>query len=354
MWQERERARRSNRLRQRATGAGARHPRVFVDRLLATLVQLRHGVTHDVLAAWFKVHRSTITRAVNEIRPFLAERGCTVEGGVRLRTLADVAAYLDAVPQTALLDVTEIRVRRPTDRRAGRHQFISGKARQNSVKALLVTDAVGRLLFCGAVARGSVSDITRARAAGLVDLLDHTHSVQILADAGYQGLGAQTWGQVLTPPLKSQKKRLEAMPGIAAQRAAQRKPRASRRIRVEHAIAHLKNWRSLARHHTRRDTLEATIRGIAGLLSQQQKSPTPQANRRSHRSGMTIDVSASQAIVPLITYEVASLLPRHRDWSVGLVVGGFPPELQCGMRRPVQVTRSNVGPPSEHDRTPRT
>ena len=58
-----------------------------------------------------------------------------------MRALADVVAYLDAVPQTALMDATEIRVRRPTDRRAGRHQFISGKARQNSVKALLVTDA---------------------------------------------------------------------------------------------------------------------------------------------------------------------------------------------------------------------
>ncbi|MFF2205985.1 transposase family protein [Streptomyces sp. NPDC058145] len=31
-------------------GAGAKHRLVFVDRLLATLVHLRHGVTHDVLA----------------------------------------------------------------------------------------------------------------------------------------------------------------------------------------------------------------------------------------------------------------------------------------------------------------
>ena len=72
VWQEREQARLSSRLRQRAFGAGARHRLVFVDRLLATLVQPRHGVSHGVLAAWFTVHRSTITRAVNEIRPLLA------------------------------------------------------------------------------------------------------------------------------------------------------------------------------------------------------------------------------------------------------------------------------------------
>ncbi|MEW1685871.1 transposase family protein [Streptomyces sp. NPDC093594] len=44
-------------------GAGAKHRQAFVDRLLATLVHLRHGVTHDVLACWFGVDRSTITRA---------------------------------------------------------------------------------------------------------------------------------------------------------------------------------------------------------------------------------------------------------------------------------------------------
>ncbi|MFJ4868592.1 transposase family protein [Streptomyces sp. NPDC088757] len=31
-------------------GAGARHRLVFTDLLLAMLVHLRHGVTHDVLA----------------------------------------------------------------------------------------------------------------------------------------------------------------------------------------------------------------------------------------------------------------------------------------------------------------
>ncbi|CAG6398588.1 hypothetical protein SCOCK_700001 [Actinacidiphila cocklensis] len=38
---------------------------MFIDRLLATLVHLRLGVTHDVLACWFGVDRSTITRALS-------------------------------------------------------------------------------------------------------------------------------------------------------------------------------------------------------------------------------------------------------------------------------------------------
>ncbi|MFF0561827.1 transposase family protein [Streptomyces sp. NPDC004266] len=48
---------------------------MFIDRLLATLVHLRHGVTHDGLACWFGVDRSPLTRAIGEVRPLLAERG---------------------------------------------------------------------------------------------------------------------------------------------------------------------------------------------------------------------------------------------------------------------------------------
>ncbi|MFC8248486.1 helix-turn-helix domain-containing protein [Streptomyces chartreusis] len=76
------------RSRRRVVGAGAKHKFVFVDRLLATLVSLRHGTTHDVPACWFGVHRSTTTRAIGEVRPLLAHRGCTVAPGLRLRTLA--------------------------------------------------------------------------------------------------------------------------------------------------------------------------------------------------------------------------------------------------------------------------
>jgi hypothetical protein len=186
-------------------GAGARYRLVFVDRLLATLVQLRHGVSQDVLAAWFGVHRSTISRAVGEVRPLLAERGCKVETGGRLHTLADVIAYLGAVPQTAIMDATEIRVRRPAAGRPGRDRYISGKSRQNAVKAMVLTDHCGRILLCGQTRPGSTADITQARDAGLVDLLSWHPTVELLADAGYQGLSAQTLGAVITPPHRHRK-----------------------------------------------------------------------------------------------------------------------------------------------------
>ncbi|MET8509206.1 transposase family protein [Streptomyces sp. NPDC004787] len=62
LWHERHQAKLTSQPQKRAVGAGAKRRMVFIDRLLATLVHLRHGVTHDVLACWFGVDRSTITR----------------------------------------------------------------------------------------------------------------------------------------------------------------------------------------------------------------------------------------------------------------------------------------------------
>ena len=152
-WQACQDARLTDRPRQRAVGAGARLRLVFIDRLLATLsICVTGSPTTSWPAAECPAPRS---RAVGEVRPLLAERGCTVAGGLRLRTLADVVAYPGARGRLGLLDATEVRVRRPAAHKAGRHRFVSGKARANTVKALVITDAEGRLLFCGQTCPGS-------------------------------------------------------------------------------------------------------------------------------------------------------------------------------------------------------
>ena len=70
----------------------------FADRVIVTLVTLRFQLPHAALAELYRVDRSTVTRAVREIRPLLAARGFAVPGrpGLRLRTLADVFAYAAA------------------------------------------------------------------------------------------------------------------------------------------------------------------------------------------------------------------------------------------------------------------
>jgi hypothetical protein len=277
LWHERHQAMLESRPRRRAVGAGAKHKLVFVDRLLATLVHLRHGATHDVLACWFGVDRSTITRAIGEVRPLLAERGCTIAPGQRLRTLAEVIDYLGAEGRTGIIDGTEVRVRRPAAGRKDREKFISGKNKQNAVKSMVVTDAEGRLLFCSPAEPASCADITHARKLGLVKLLADGPAVEILADAGYQGLGAQTGGRVVTPPHRKFKK--DPPEWYEEMHERQRKAHSSRRIRVEHGIGHMKNWRSLARHHGRREHMSDIIQAVAGLLSHQQAATTASGTR---------------------------------------------------------------------------
>ncbi|MFD6183163.1 hypothetical protein [Streptomyces goshikiensis] len=114
LWHERQQAGLESRPRKRAVGASAKHRLVFVDRLLATLVHLRHG--------------------------------CTVAAGIRLRTLAEVIEHLGASRQTGIIDDTEIRVRRPPagrkDREKSRRTRWAGTRRSTNASARRIPHAV--------------------------------------------------------------------------------------------------------------------------------------------------------------------------------------------------------------------
>jgi hypothetical protein len=191
-----------------------------------------------------------------------------------------VVAHRGASGQVGLLDATEVRVRRPAAGRAGRRRFVSGKARATTVKALVITDPAGRLLFCGQSRPDAIHDLTQVRQAGLVELLALIPSATLLADAGYQGLSAQTGGAVLTPRPARRKTQIPVFPAVAAAHEAERRAHSAQRIRVEHGISHLKNWRALSRHLGRRDHLDTMLRAVAGLVSSQERAPRCDQPRR--------------------------------------------------------------------------
>jgi hypothetical protein len=159
--------------RLRAKGGGPDHQLVFTDRVIATLVVLRFQLPHAALAVFYGVDRSTVTRAVHEIRPLLAARGFAVPGRpeLRLRTLADVFAYAAAEGVELLIDGTEVQVRCPRASRPGRGAFVSGKRRRNTKKVTVISDAAGRTLWTGAVRPGRMHDQTALKTEGIWDLL---------------------------------------------------------------------------------------------------------------------------------------------------------------------------------------
>jgi DDE superfamily endonuclease/Helix-turn-helix of DDE superfamily endonuclease len=252
--------------RERAAGAGPDHDLPFTDRVIATLVHLRLQLPHKALAVIYGVDRSTVTRAVREIRPLLAARGFAVPGepGLRLRTLADVFAYAASRGVTIRLDGTEVQVRRPRAGKPGRRAFVSGKKKQNTKKATVVTDEAGRTLWAGAFRPGRMHDQTAVKAEGIADLFTHFPQVNAKVDAGYRGLAKDFPGQVQAPPLKPKK---DAPPEQTAAYEEQRHKQSAERICVEHANAELKQWRPLQRYLGRREDFDEAFLAVAGLVS---------------------------------------------------------------------------------------
>jgi hypothetical protein len=252
--------------RLRAPGAGPDHGLPFTDRVIVTLVYLRHQIPHAALAALYEVDRSTVTRAVREIRPLLAARGFAVphRPDLRLRTLADVFAYASAHGAGLRIDGTEVQVRRPRANKPGRRAFVSGKKKMNTKKATVVTDEQGRTLWAGAFRPGRMHDQTAVRTDGIADLFTQFPEVRAKVDAGYRGLAKEFPDQVQAPPLKPGK---DAPPEEVAAYDAQRHRQSSQRICVEHANAEHKQWRTLQRYLGRRENFDETYTAIAGLVS---------------------------------------------------------------------------------------
>jgi DDE superfamily endonuclease/Helix-turn-helix of DDE superfamily endonuclease len=250
--------------RLRADGAGRRHELVLADRVLVTLAVLRLHVPHAALAVMFGVDRSTVTRAVHQIRPLLAGRGYATAQGQRLRTLADVFAYASAHQVTLRIDGSEIQVRRPPPHRPGRRALVSGKKKMNTIKFTKICDGHGRTLWDGTFRPGRQHDQTALQTDGIDDLLQRFPDVRCEMDAGYRGLHRDHPGQVSVPPKKPAK---DAAPEVIQAWEQARHAQSSTRICVEHAIADSKNWRPLQRWTGRRKYLPQTIQAIGSLVS---------------------------------------------------------------------------------------
>jgi hypothetical protein len=266
-WQARResdlRARRG-RDRLRAAGAGRGQDLAFTDRVLVTLAVLRLQIPHAALAVMYGVHRSTVTRAVRQVRPLLAGRGYATPAGPRLHTLADVFAYAAARGIRLRADGSEIQVRRPKAGRPGRRAFVSGKKKQNTLKFTKISDERGRTLADVTFRPGRMHDQTALRTDGIDHLLEQFPDVRAEMDAGYRGLHRDHPHQVSVPPNKPAK---DAAPEAIAAWEQARHAQSSARICVEHAIAGSKHWRPLQRWIGRREDLPQTIRAIGSLVS---------------------------------------------------------------------------------------
>ncbi|TDB66105.1 IS5/IS1182 family transposase, partial [Micromonospora sp. KC721] len=235
---------RRTRERVRKPGAGRRPRLTFTDRVVITLVHLRLAIPHAALAVAYQVDRSTVTRAVTQVRPLLARRGCATGAGCGCTPWPTcsptpppkASPCASTPPRSACAD-------RGKDARAVRRSCPARRNRTPSRPPSPPT-ATGATLWCGATRPGRMHDVTAARIEGVDALLDAYPNVRLLVDAGYQGLARDHREQVCAPPLK---RRPSAPPEQHSAWEQDRKRQSSQRIAVEHTIAELKWWRVLQR-----------------------------------------------------------------------------------------------------------
>ncbi|MFF7656565.1 transposase family protein [Streptomyces sp. NPDC007983] len=228
----------------------------------SSLVHLRTGLPH---AALYGIARSTISRAIGEIRPLPAMRGFAVPDhpGARLRILADVFAYTEAAGIRLRIDGAENQVRRPKAGRPGRRALVSGKKKQNTIKTTTISDGQGRLLWSGADRPDRIHDQTVMRTEGIAEQCRLHPKVTAEVDEGYRGLANVSPDQISAPP----KKPKGDVP-LGEQYAWQemRRRQSSERICVEHAnaaYAALRQWCPLQRYTGPREDYAATHQAIA-------------------------------------------------------------------------------------------
>jgi len=159
---------------------------------------------------------------------------------------------------------TEVQVRRPRAGRPGRRAFVSGKKKQNTIKATAVSDGAGRLPWLGACRPGRMHDATAPRTEGIEDLLRRCPRVRAEVDAGHQGLARDFPGQASAPPKKPGK---DAAPEDTARWDQERRQQSSQRICIEHAIAEPRQWKPCSATSEPRDHFPETAPAIAGLVS---------------------------------------------------------------------------------------
>lgn len=179
--------------------------------------------------------------------------------------------------RSGITDGIEIRVLAPGRWAQGHGQVHLGKNKQNAVKTMVVTDGDGRVLFCSPTQPGSCAGITHARQLGLVRLLADGPAGGDPRRRRLPGPGRpdrRTGDHTTTPQV--QEERPDWYEEIHER---QRTAHSSRRIRVEHGIAHLKNWRTLARHPGSREHMSDTVQAVAGLLSHQQTADLTSARQ---------------------------------------------------------------------------
>jgi hypothetical protein len=237
----------------------------ILERVQLALAHLREGVSLRGLARIKGIPATTLRDNLNPVLAALDQLTPVLPDGSPVEDFDDVIAWCVEHGGTVIVDGTEFGTEKPSDDKAQR-PFYSGKRKAHTTKTIAVTDGDSNLLWATPMVPGATHDLTALRDANLeVHLADS--GLDVLADSGFQGLQHD----VGTIELPTRRRR--------GDRALTRVDRffntvlARARVRVEHGIGRLKQWRCLTAPKQRRDLLERWLPVCWALTSFQQAWP---------------------------------------------------------------------------------
>jgi hypothetical protein len=201
---------------------------------------LRHDQRAADLAGGYGVAESAIRRWRDEIVALLAAKAPRLD-----RALRKIAARAG---EMVLIDGTLVATRRRTGR--DNRPNYSGKHLRHGLHFLALTDERGRLIWISAARPGRTHDITAARHDRILAHLRDA-GLGALADLGFLGLDDDPCNPVVVTAFKATRARK-----LTSSQRGTNQVLSAARAPVEHAFAHLKNWRILTK--LRSDPTRAT------------------------------------------------------------------------------------------------
>lgn len=199
------------------------------DKLLFILIYLKQGATQEMHATLFGMHQPDANAWVHLLHPILNQ---TLAALGELPVREAEALHLEEDQELYFFhDGTERPIPRPKDNEAQK-QYYSGKKKQHTIKNIVITNTLCRILFLTRTCEGKKHDKKAADEAGY----DFPKGSTLFQDSGFQGFTA-AGVTVIQPKKKPRGKELTSEDkenNCAVSKI---------RIRVEHAIGGVKRYR---------------------------------------------------------------------------------------------------------------
>lgn len=234
-------------------------------RVRLALSYLREGVSIRGLARISGIPVTTLRDNIGPILEAFDRLAPLLPDGTIIGDFDDIAWWCAETGGTIIVDGTELAIARPTGQ-VEQRPYYSGKKKTHTLKTIAVCDAESNLLWVTPLLGGATHDLTALRDANLPSHLADS-GLDVLADSGFQGLQHDV--EAVELPTRRPRDNSE----LTKTDRFFNSVLSSNRVRVEHSIGRLKQWRCLTVPKQHRALLERWLPVSWALTSFQQAWP---------------------------------------------------------------------------------